>query len=123
MVEEEARKKRKQIEKERRHRESMGLDPYSGSSSIPRGSGFSRDTSSRRYGSSSPVIEKPVSKPSPKGGMSTRKGLALKPSAPKANDYMEALQQESGYTGSLQEPDLEENEVPDTLREEYVQSF
>lgn len=119
LAEEEARRKRKEIERERKQKERFGMESYStGGGYMPRGSSIS-SSSSRRY-DSGPVIEKPISKPSPKSGMSSRKGLSLKPTAPKANDLMEVLQQEGNLNLDIQEPEYESSEVPSTLRDEYV---
>lgn len=100
-AEEEAKRRRKEIDRERRTREKLGLNPYSGmGSTSKRYSGQS--LSSGRYERTQPSIEKKSAptKAAPKNSVVTRKGLSLKSTAPKTNDYMEVLKQESGITGT-----------------------
>lgn len=76
-------------------------------------------SSNRPYDRSQPSIEKKSTAPksAPKnGGIGTVKGLSLKSKAPKTNEYIEALKQESSIIGSdVQEEN--DNAPSSTLRE------
>lgn len=123
-AEEEAKRRRKEIERERRTREKLGLNPYSGMGSSSRRytSSTTSISSNRPYEGYQPSIERKVtSKSAPKsgpknGGIGSVKGLSLKSKAPKTNDYIEALKQETGIIGTDVQEETE-NVMTSTLRE------
>lgn len=101
---EEAKRRRKEIDREKKLREKMGLPGYQG---IGKGGG------STGSGSGGPgftaqqpqIIEqrKPEPSYSPSAAAPARKGLQLKKTAAKKDEYLEAMRQETGLDVSEQQ--------------------
>jgi hypothetical protein len=125
---EEAKRKRKEIERERKHREKHGLSTYGGIGSSSHG-GVGGGMGG--MGGAPYIVQQKSTSPSPSPSFSSsgaaparKAGLQLKV-APKANDFIEAMKQETGVDLSkapvqtIADDDKPEA-VPDTLKEEYA---
>jgi coatomer subunit delta len=119
---EEAKRRRKEIERERKQREKMGLPSYQG---IGKGGSMS-GTGGPGFTAQQPQIleqRKPEYSPQP-AAPTVRKGLQLKKTAAKKDEYLEAMRQETGIDMS-RSPDAlkastseEVAAVPATLKDD-----